>query len=100
MVSIGDEDCVVARTYTNWDGDPIDLEEVKEPKYRLFVSYTDGVPRKYAFGENWTGAALSIDDCGEDTPEGAFMRWLMDNEKELTAGDLEEALMCFREEMR
>ena len=100
MVSIGDEDCIVARAYTNWDGDPIDLEEVKEPKYHLFISEANGVPKKYAFGEEWVGTALFVNDCGEDTPEGAFMRWLMDNEKKLTTDDLEEALMCFREEMR
>jgi hypothetical protein len=43
---------------------------------------------------------LFVNDCGGDTPEEAFMRWLMDNEKGLTTDDLEEALMCFREEMR
>lgn len=78
----------------------VSIGDVEEPKYHLFVSEVNGDPRKYAFGKNWVGAALSINDCGEDTPEEAFMRWLMDNEKELTTDDLEEALMCFREEMR
>lgn len=78
----------------------VSIGDVEEPRYHLFVSEVNGVPKKYAFGEEWVGTALFVNDCGEDTPEEAFMRWLDENHAELSAKDVEEALMCFREEMR
>ena len=36
---------------------------VKELKYHLFVSEVNGVPKKYAFGEEWVGTALFVNDC-------------------------------------
>ena len=37
----------------------------------LYVHYVDGVPTKYAYGEQWVAMALYMDDIGYDTPEGA-----------------------------
>ena len=51
-------------------------KEPEPPAEQLYVSYRDGKPVAYAYGEEWVAMALYMDDIGYPTPEEAKLAWI------------------------
>jgi len=65
----------------------------------LYVSYINGVPQFYAFGEPWIAQALSMDDIRFRTPEDAWESFYQCNKGSMSVAELAEARKRFESEL-
>ncbi len=65
----------------------------------LYVSYINGVPKFYAFGEPWIAQALLMDDIRFRTPEDAWKSFREGNKDKLTKEEMAEARKRFEGEL-